>query len=117
MGNKIVITEMVFFVFAKTEILEKSYPVLDAVVSILKEHPEIQKVLVEGHTDTQGSAASNKKLSQGRAKAVMDYLIGHGIEASRLSSKGYGEERPLVKPEKTEEDYQKNRRVEFTILE
>jgi TonB family protein len=71
-------------------------------------------VEVEGHTDNVGNAESNKKLSEQRAKAVMDYLISRGVEASRLKSVGYG----LVKPvadNSTEEGRAKNRRVELVI--
>ena len=71
---------------------------------------------IEGHTDTRGSRWYNKRLSQARANAVREYLIQHGIDPKRLVAVGYGEERPVVFPERTEEDYQKNRRVEFYIL-
>ena len=89
----------------------------DAVVKVMKEHPELKKVRVEGHTDTRGAAPHNQKLSQIRSEAVQKYLVDHGIEAKRLTAKGFGASRPLVTPEKGDDDYQKNRRVEFVIVE
>ena len=69
------------------------------------------QVVIEGHTDTSGSAAYNKKLSQKRADAVANLLVEqYGIDRSRVQAMGYGEERPLVE-EKTADDRAKNRRV------
>jgi len=116
-GKKIVILETVLFYYDETRIKEESYGILDDVVKVMTQYPNITKVRVEGHTDTRGNAGYNLKLSTGRAKAVLDYLVAHGIDAKRLVSQGYGESRPLVTPEKGEADYQKNRRVEFNILE
>jgi len=94
----------------------ESYPVLDSVAQILKENPTMV-VEIGGHTDTRGSRRYNQRLSQRRAEAVKNYLVRvHGIDPSRLIAKGYGESRPLVKPERTEADYAKNRRVEFLII-
>ncbi len=114
--KKILILQTVLFHYDSTQIKEESFPLLDEVVKVLVENPQILKVRIEGHTDERGSATYNRKLSGGRAKAVMDYCVEHGIEAGRLTSKGYGEDKPLVKRAKTDEDHQKNRRVEFTIL-
>lgn len=105
----------IYFDFNKSTIRPESYPVLDSIVQWLKENPTV-KVRIEGHTDTRGSRWYNKRLSQARANAVREYLIQHGIDPKRLVAVGYGEERPVVFPERTEEDYQKNRRVEFYIL-
>jgi len=115
--EQIVILDKVLFEFDKDVILQQSYGVLDAVVKVLKDHPEIKKIRIEGHTDTRGSAEHNQKLSQIRTEAVQKYLVDHGIQTSRLTSKGFGASRPLVTPEKGEDDYQKNRRVEFVIVE
>jgi len=69
-------------------------------------------VEVEGHTDTRGSAEYNLRLSQARANAVKDWLVSHGcISPDRIKAIGYGETRPEVYPERTPEDYQRNRRV------
>jgi len=106
----------IYFEFNKADIKPESYPVLDSIAEFLKEYPNV-KVEIGGHTDSRGSDAYNLKLSQARANAVRDYLIKvHNIPPDRLIAKGYGERRLIVYPEKTEEDYQKNRRVEFTIL-
>jgi len=115
-GNKLVILDVILFYFNEARIKEESYVILDSVASVLKKEPDLKKVRVEGHTDTRGNAAANQKLSEARAKAVMEALVARGVEADRLTCQGFGESKPLVKVEKTEADFQKNRRVEFTIL-
>ncbi len=114
--EKIVITKKIHFEFDKAVIRPISFRILDAVVDIMKQNPDIRKVQVEGHCDAKGSDAYNIKLSQRRANAVRDYLIAHGIEADRLVAIGYGEARP-VSDNGTAEGRARNRRVEFTILE
>lgn len=114
--EKIVITKKVHFEFDKAVIRPISFRILDAVVDIMKQNPDIRKVQVEGHCDAKGSDAYNIKLSQRRANAVRDYLIAHGIEADRLVAIGYGESRPVA-DNGTAEGRARNRRVEFTILE
>lgn len=86
---------------------------LDKLFQLLKENPQI-KVQVSGHTDNVGAPAENLKLSNNRAKSVVDYLVGKGIDATRLSWKGFGETKPVA-DNKTEEGRAKNRRTEFTI--
>ena len=115
-AKEVIILQQVHFYYDKTKIKEESFPLLDEVVSVLKAHPELQKLRVEGHTDERGNPKYNLKLSGGRAKAVVDYLIDHGIEKKRLKSKGYGKRKPVVKNAQTEEDHQRNRRVMFVIL-
>jgi len=112
----IVITKKIHFEFDKAVIRPISFRILDAVVDIMKQNPDIKKVRVEGHTDSKGSDAYNIKLSQRRSNAVRDYLISHGIEADRLVAVGYGETRPVA-DNNTAEGRARNRRVEFTILE
>ncbi|MCA9686602.1 MAG: OmpA family protein [Myxococcales bacterium] len=102
------------FGYDSAEILPESHALLDDVVTILAESPDIAKLDVIGHTSTEGSDSHNKKLSTERAAAVMQYLVDHGVDASRLSSQGKGESSPLVE-EKTDADKEKNRRVEFKI--
>ncbi|HSA58080.1 MAG TPA: OmpA family protein [bacterium] len=114
--EKIVITKKIHFEFDKAVIRPISFRILDAVVDIMKQNPDIRKVQVEGHCDAKGSDAYNIKLSQRRANAVRDYLIAHGIEADRLVAIGYGESRPVA-DNGTAEGRARNRRVEFTILE
>ena len=114
--KKIVITKRIHFEFDKSVIRPISFRILDAVVDIMKENPDIRKVRVEGHTDSKGSDAYNIKLSQRRSNSVRDYLISHGIEADRLVGVGYGETRPVATND-TAEGRAQNRRVEFTILD
>ena len=68
------------------------------------------KIDVFGHTDAQGPDAANQKLSEGRARSVMDYLVSRGIDGGRLSSKGFGETQPIASNE-TAEGRAQNRRV------
>ncbi|HEY5960745.1 MAG TPA: OmpA family protein [Polyangiaceae bacterium] len=114
--NKIEIDEKVQFEHDKAVILPVSFGLLDEVTKVMKENPQITKVLVEGHASVEGDAAHNLKLSDDRAKSVMNYLVQHGIDKSRLTSKGFGTTQPIA-DNKTEEGREKNRRVEFTILE
>jgi outer membrane protein OmpA-like peptidoglycan-associated protein len=80
----------------------------------LKENPKVS-VSIHGHTDTEGDAASNMKLSNDRAKAVYDFLIKSGIDQGRLSYKGFGQTKPLTE-NATEEGRAQNRRTEFVII-
>ena len=72
------------------------------------------KLNVAGHTDWIGSDAYNQKLSDGRAASVMNYIVGKGVDASRVKSKGYGETTPIA-DNKTAAGRAKNRRVELTL--
>lgn len=109
------ITQQIHFEYNKSKIRPESYPVLDAVVDVLQKNPDI-KIEVQGHTDNRGSASYNKKLSQERAGSVMTYLVSHGISPDRLTSRGYGFERPLV-PNDTPQNRALNRRVQFVRTE
>jgi outer membrane protein OmpA-like peptidoglycan-associated protein len=125
-GNLFILDKVFFDVSKDTIKKGASFLVLDAVVKVLNEHPEVKKMRVEGHTDDQGKDDANLDLSKRRAKRVMDYLISKGIDASRLESEGYGEGVPLVEfsgidPKKQKKELtaarDKNRRVQFTILD
>lgn len=94
-------------------VLPETHKVLDEVVSILKENPEL-KLTVEGHTSNDGVYASNKKLSKDRAENVKAYLISKGIDASRLIAIGFGPDKPLTSGN-TEAEKAKNRRVELKL--
>jgi OOP family OmpA-OmpF porin len=113
-GEKIDIRDSVYFETNKAIIKSESFALLDEVADILKAHPELTRISIEGHTDTRGDNAANKRLSQGRAEAVMRYLVDKGVAADRLEARGYGEEKPLVK-EKTDADRARNRRVDFRV--
>jgi outer membrane protein OmpA-like peptidoglycan-associated protein len=114
--TEIFILEQVQFDTAKATIKKVSDPLLDEVAGVLKEHSEIKKIEVQGHTDNKGLAAQNKTLSQARADAVMKALVKRGIEAKRLTAKGYGQDKPVATND-TDEGRQKNRRVQFAIVE
>ncbi len=109
------ITQQVHFAYNKDVIRRESYPVLDAVVDVLQKNPRI-KIEVQGHTDNRGSARYNKGLSDRRAASVMRYLVSHGVDPDRLTSHGYGLERPLV-PNTTAQNRALNRRVQFIRTE
>ena len=103
-----------FFDIDKYELKDKSITELEKVRRFLKENPTV-KIGIAGHTDDSGSASYNKELSLNRAKSVYRYLIDQGIEERRLKFRGYGQEKPVV-PNDSEENKQKNRRIEFVIL-
>ncbi|MAA80385.1 MAG: hypothetical protein CL916_14110 [Deltaproteobacteria bacterium] len=92
-----------------------SFSLLNDIGDILKDFPGIEQIRIEGHTDSDGSAASNKNLSQDRADAVRQYLISYDISADRMIAEGFGEEKPKA-DNKTEVGKQQNRRVEIFIL-
>jgi OOP family OmpA-OmpF porin len=115
-ADKIVITEKIQFDFNKATIKPESHGLLDELVSVIKENAFIKKISIEGHTDSDGGDKYNMKLSDGRAKAVMAYFTEHGIDASRLTAKGFGETKPIG-DNKTDEGKEQNRRVEFMITE
>jgi OmpA-OmpF porin, OOP family len=104
----------VFFDFDKWDLRPESFVELDRVVKLLKENPAIE-IEMSAHTDSRGSDEYNFKLSDNRARSVMEYIISKGIPASRIISQGYGETKPMVDND-TDENRQLNRRVEFKIL-
>ncbi len=114
--DRILINQMIYFATGKARILEQSFPVLREIAQVLKENPRIKLLEIQGHTDSRGGDKVNKKLSQGRAESVRDFIIKEGIEKQRLTAVGYGEEVPLVFPDDTKEKQARNRRVEFIIL-
>lgn len=116
-GNQIKILQTVQFEINKADIKPESFGLLDEVAGVIKEHPEIKKLEVQGHASSDGGVQQNKVLSEARAASVMAYLVGKGgVDASRLTSHGYGIEKPLESND-TEEGRIKNRRVEFLVLE
>jgi OmpA-OmpF porin, OOP family len=101
----------IHFATGKAEILPESRPIIDEIVSLLRKRPNL-RIGVEGHTDNTGNPASNKTLSNARAKAVVEAIAVAGISSSRLEPVGYGQERPIA-DNRTEEGRAKNRRVEL----
>jgi outer membrane protein OmpA-like peptidoglycan-associated protein len=115
-AKTIEVTQPIYFELSKPTIKQESYPVLDAVVAALKANPKVGLVEIQGHTDERGNDAYNLKVSEERAHAIYDYLVGKGIDAKRLRAKGYGETKPLD-PAHTEKAWAKNRRIAFVILQ
>lgn len=103
----------VLFRQGTAELLNDSYAELDEVFQFLRENPPV-RIELAGHTDNQGSAKANQKLSQSRVDAVKKYLTSKGIQPNRISGKGYGGTKPIAS-NATEETRKLNRRVEFTI--
>ena len=101
------------FETGKANIKKKSYPLLNQIAAIFIENKDYI-VEVQGHTDNTGSYDLNKELSDKRANAVRDYLIGQGVDFQRLTAVGYGPDVPIA-DNKTKAGRAKNRRVEFKI--
>lgn len=105
----------IFFDSGKFELLSESFAELNQLFDLLDREKNI-KIEIAGHTDDIGSDTNNMILSNNRANAVLNYLIKKGIDASRISAKGYGETK-FIAPNTTDEERQQNRRVEFIIIE
>jgi len=101
----------ILFETGKSAIQQESLPIIDQIYEMLKGDANL-KISIEGHTDNVGDATSNKKLSNDRAKSVMDALIAKGIDKTRMSSLGWGQEKPVA-DNRTDEGKAKNRRVEI----
>jgi OmpA-OmpF porin, OOP family len=101
----------IHFDTGKATIKDESQPVVAQIVELLKGTPDL-RLSIEGHTDNVGDAKSNKSLSDQRAKSVMEAIVQAGIDRTRLSAVGYGQEKPVA-DNRTEEGRAKNRRVEL----
>jgi OOP family OmpA-OmpF porin len=116
---EIVIAKQIRFVFGKSGIQDTVDPVSDEllndVLRVIREHPEIVKIEIQGHTDATGPVEINARLSQARANSVKDWLIDRGIPPGKVSAKGYGASQPIADND-TDEGRQKNRRVQFVIV-
>lgn len=111
--NKAIILKNVFFETGSAALKSASLEELNRLRDLLKENMDL-KIQISGHTDNQGSDAMNMTLSENRAKAVKEYLIGQGINSSRLSSKGFGKTQPIDTND-TEAGRKNNRRTEFIV--
>ena len=114
--KQIAILDKVYFETNSDVIKGESFDLLNEVASVIMSHPEIGRVEVQGHTDSDGSDAFNLELSERRAQSVRRYLEGRGVEAGRLQAKGYGETLPL-QPNTSAAGKAKNRRVEFKLVD
>lgn len=117
-GHTRVPTTFVFdnlnFEFGTTQLTKESVGTVDNLISILKAYPSSEVVLA-GHTDNVGDDQSNKQLSQDRADAVRNMMVAGGINANRVNTAGYGEEKPVASND-TEEGRAKNRRLELVVM-
>lgn len=113
--DRLELSQKIFFAFDQATILSKSFSLLDEVARVLSDAPSL-RVRIEGHTDTTGTEEHNRELSEARALSVRDYLIGKGIDPRRLDAKGAGSSEPLAS-NTTPDGRERNRRVEFVILE
>jgi OOP family OmpA-OmpF porin len=114
-ASSITIGDKVQFATGSSEILPVSFGLLDEVAGVLTENPQIEVLQVEGHTDSTGTAALNRKLSQQRAESVMRYLSSKGVAGGRMRAKGFGPDKPIA-DNASDDGKEKNRRVEFNIL-
>ncbi len=105
----------VFFDYNSTALRAESFIELDKLAEIMRQNPQL-RIEIGGHTDSDGSAAYNQKLSMGRAASTVDYIVSQGIEASRLTAVGYGLTQPCA-DNNTEEGKALNRRIEAKIIE
>ena len=112
--NAGIVLKNIFFDFNKFELKPASQIELDRLVQLLQDNPSV-RIQIEGHTDNVGNPKDNLKLSENRAKAVVNYLGSKGISAARLIAKGFGETKPVA-PNTTEEGRAQNRRTELKVI-
>ncbi|SHI43168.1 WD40-like Beta Propeller Repeat [Hymenobacter daecheongensis DSM 21074] len=112
--NKAIVVENIFYDYDKADIRPDAALELDKMVQTLVDNPKIT-IELSSHTDSRGKDAYNMALSQKRAQSAVDYIISKGIDKSRITAKGYGETRPVLKAAKTEDEFQRNRRTEFKV--
>jgi outer membrane protein OmpA-like peptidoglycan-associated protein len=104
----------VFFATGESKVLPQSYNELHRLRELLEENPGMV-IELRGHTDNQGTVEFNQRLSEARAKAVADYLIGRGVDARRISHRGFGESKPIESNDSAE-GRRRNRRVEYRVV-
>jgi len=112
-GSSMVL-QNIFFDYDSYALKQESLPELEKATRFLRENPSI-RIEISGHTDNTGTETKNQSLSVNRAKSVADQLIRSGIDGSRIKASGYGSSRPVV-PNDTEAGRQRNRRIEFKVL-
>ena len=112
-GEPLRVHGIILFETDQAAIRESSFAFLDAIYWLVREHPELGTVVVEGHTDARGTREHNQKLSEDRAQAVVDYLVNKGLPSDRLSSRGLGFEQPVAVNRTGTGGRAQNRRTEF----
>ncbi len=113
-GMVITLSGGVLFASAKSELLPGALVKLNSVAKALTQQDPESKMVVEGHTDSQGGVSYNQDLSERRARTVRDYLVAHGIAADRITSRGFGASRPIA-DNNSAEGRANNRRVEIVV--
>jgi outer membrane protein OmpA-like peptidoglycan-associated protein len=113
-GNEIRIRKQIHFEIDSAVITLDSTALLEEIADTMNRNPCLKAVEIQGHTDNSGSKEHNKVLSDQRANAVREWLLSHGVEPSRLTAQGYGQERP-ISPNITPAGKERNRRVQFII--
>ncbi|RNI26897.1 hypothetical protein EFB08_10495 [Rufibacter latericius] len=112
--NKAIVVENIFYDYDKANIRPDAAVELDKLVQTLVDNPTIT-IELSSHTDSRGKDIYNQDLSQRRAQSAVDYIISKGIDSKRITARGYGESRPVVRNAKTEAQHQQNRRTEFKV--
>jgi outer membrane protein OmpA-like peptidoglycan-associated protein/tetratricopeptide (TPR) repeat protein len=112
--NASIVLKNIFFDFSKYDLKPESQVELDKVVQLMQDNPTV-KIQIEGHTDNVGTSADNMKLSENRAKSVVNYLVSKNISITRLTAKGFGATKPIA-DNKTEEGKAQNRRTELKVV-
>lgn len=120
-GDEILLDDRVYFHVNADKVRVRSWAILESVADLLIAHPQYAIIRIQGHADDTGDDAYNKALSERRSQSVRNMLIQYGVEADRLVTEGFGEDRPQLQPdeelnERTIFARNKNRRVEFLIL-
>ncbi len=115
-ARELKLKKQVHFLHDSADIQPDSEIILEEIAEALKEHAEIARIEIQGHTDDTGGADYNRRLSQQRAETVMKTLQTLGVSASRLTAKGYGPDKPLV-PNVTDANRARNRRVQLIVTE
>jgi outer membrane protein OmpA-like peptidoglycan-associated protein len=113
-GSKVVLKN-IFFDTGKSDLKSESIAEIENIQELLKANPALS-VQINGHTDNTGNAATNKTLSLKRATSVVDYLVAHGVDATRLTAKGFGSDRPIVSNDDEMGGREINRRTEIEII-
>jgi outer membrane protein OmpA-like peptidoglycan-associated protein len=113
--GEILVTNNILFDFGKSLLHEESYVELDKIVRMMRSNPNM-KIELSAYTDAIGSETRNQEVSEDRAASAKQYLMSKNVEGNRIIAKGFGKKNPIAS-NKTEEGRQKNRRIEFKILE
>lgn len=114
-GDTIVIDDKIQFEYNSAEIMAVSHSLLDEVVKVMQDNPQIEELDIVGHTSSEGSLKHNNKLSADRAASVKKYMTDKGVDAKRLVSQGKGPSEPIA-DNATDEGKEANRRVEFKVI-